>query len=231
MVGGILMSNTVDPVAAALEKLAKLEAEAFEIKRWINQGCQFSSKPPMFPDLQEPGGANGPRQLSIAPDQFFGKPFATAVREIMTMWAQAAGKSRPASIAEIHAALVEGGFNFPNNDAERQKQGLAVSLGKNTVTFRKLPSGLFGLAEWYGGAQKIQRRARVAQPLAEDHTQAPDNDEDEFGGEDELSSSAEEDEAAESPGSDNSAASVSTPNSADEDGREVAHDNMTDPYS
>jgi hypothetical protein len=231
------MSSTVDPVAEALKKLAKIEAEAYDIKRWINQGCQFSGKPPMFPDLQEPGGTGAVGQLSIAPDQFFGKPFATAVREIMTMWADAAaGKTRPASIDEIHAALVEGGFNFQANDTDRQKQGLAVSLGKNTVTFRKLPSGLFGLAEWYGGGGKTPRRKVIVRgelvdaPMGEDTTQGPHIDDDGLGSNTDLNrdrGDPDEDEAGESPDSDSSPASGPTPYSADEDGREVEHDNMT----
>jgi hypothetical protein len=90
--------------------------------------------------------------------------------------------------------------------------GLAVSLGKNTVTFAKVPGGLFGLAEWYanGGGKSnpvVRKRRNVVL--------------------DEPEEELEQDEAAESPPSDSSAASVSTPYSAEEDGREVAHDNMS----
>jgi hypothetical protein len=125
---------------------------------------------------------------------------------------EAAGMTRAASIDEIHAALREGGFNFPFADVEKQKHGLATSLGKNTVTFRKLPSGLFGLAEWYGGAGKKPKRFAIQKgDLVEvDEPDAP-----------------EQDEAPESLANDSSEASVSTPDSADEDGREVVHGDMT----
>lgn len=137
------------------------------------------------------------------------------------MRAEVAGRSNPASIDDIYSVLVEGGFNFPSNDPEKQKQGLAVSLGKNTIAFRKLPSGLFGLAEWYGGGARSARRSKrhidldsVADDLGS-NTDANLDDHD-----------PDVDEAAESPVSDNSAASGPTPYGADEDGREVEHDNM-----
>lgn len=225
------MSNTVDPIEAALEKLTKLEADAYEIKRWINQGCEFAGREPMFPDLPHPGGIAGPRTLRFDVDEFFNKPMATAVREVLTKRKEV-GMTPPADISDIHAALVAGGFNFPSSDPEKQKQGLAVSLGKNTITFRKLPSGLFGLAEWYGATPKAQRRRTVI--LRGEHVGVDDVevDVDEF--DDGLGSNLDdiqggdpyEDEAAESPISDNSAASGPTPYGADEDGREVEHDNM-----
>jgi hypothetical protein len=216
------MSNASQPlIDKALEKLAGIEAEAAKVKAFINQICEFDGREPMFSEAElkaEPGQS---RSFSIAPDQFFNKPFATAVREILTIRADTAGRSNPASIDEIHAVLVEGGFNFQTNDREKQKQGLAVSLGKNTVTFRKLPSGLFGLAEWYGGAKAQRRKVIVRGELvdaevadAEDATQGPVEDPD-------------EDEAEESLASEGSPASDPTPHSADEDGREVEHDNMT----
>lgn len=210
------MADATDPFAAALERLEALDREAYGIKLWINQGCAFSGREPMFPDLSEPGKSPQGRGLRIGPDDFFNKPFATAVRDILAM-REAAGMTRAASIDEIHAALREGGFNFPFTDVEKQKHGLATSLGKNTVTFRKLPSGLFGLAEWYGGA-KAPKKARMS-VVDSILTEAAEPEDD---------GTADDDEAAGSPPSETPAASDPTPNSADEDGREVEHDIMSD---
>lgn len=211
------MSNVPDPIfEAALAELASHEARVYEIKSWINQGCKFAGREPMFPDIQEPGVATGAgaTSLRIGPDDFFNKPFATAVREILSM-REAAGMTRAASIDEIYSALKQGGFNFGNADPDKQKQGLAVSLGKNTVTFRKLPNGLFGLAEWYGPSGKpMQRRRRGG----DNGTLSRDGVGDAI--------QHDEIEAAGSPESEAPAASE-TPYSADEDGREVAHDTMS----
>lgn len=221
-------------IEKALKKLAGIEAEAGKVKAFINQICEFEGREPMFSPNEVQGSATAERGLSIAPDQFFNKPFATAVREILALRAHGAGRSNPGSIEEIHAALVEGGFNFRSNDPEMQKQGLAVSLGKNTVTFRKLPSGLFGLAEWYGAAPRTQRRRTAT--LRGEHVDLEGEDEGDADDENERlrkelfgpnnTGDNQKDEAAESPVSDNSAASGPTPHSADEDGREVEHDNM-----
>ena len=210
------MPDSPDPMfKPALEKLAEHERAAYEIKLWINQGCIFQGRAPMFSDIEAPGESAGPSTLKIGPDDFFNKPMATAVRDVLTKREQA-GMTRAASIDEIHALLVQGGFAFPSNDIDKQKMGLAVSLGKNTVTFRKLPSGLFGLAEWYGankGPTKTRRRSVIVNGELRTIEEEAESD---------------EDEATESPDSDNSVASGPTPNSADEDGREVVHDNMTD---
>lgn len=203
------MSGANEPLfEAALAQLAEAEAKVHSIKSWINQGCSMMGRQPMFPDLAEPGISPGVRSLKFGPDHFFNKPFATAVREVLTLRKEA-GLTGPASIEDIHSALREGGFNFPSNDPEKQKQGLAVSLGKNTIAFRKLPSGLFGLAEWYGSSSRVKPRRAVIQR-----------------GELREVDTSDQEEAPESLDGDSSEAPLSLTYSADEDGREVEHDNM-----
>ncbi|MCA3256347.1 MAG: hypothetical protein INF91_12110 [Alphaproteobacteria bacterium] len=214
------MTGSQSTLDKALAKVAAAEAEVVKYKQFVNMICELDGREPMF-SVEElrVGGAQqgGGSGLRFAPDAFFGKPFATAVREILTA-RKSAGVVAPASVDDIYDALKAGGFGFPSNDPEKQKMGLAVSLGKNTVTFRKLPNGLYGLAEWYGGGvRSSQSRRRRAIDLGEEN-EADDA---------ETIEVSEQDEAAGPLLLGGPAASLSTPNSADEDGREVAHDNMT----
>lgn len=205
------MSDASQPlIEKALAKIAFHQGEIAKTQAFVNQICEFDGREPMFADVAEVGASASRTALQFGPDDFFNKPMATAVREVLTA-RKTAGMTGPASIDDLFDALKRGGFNFASNDVDKQKMGLAVSLGKNTVTFRKLPSGLFGLAEWYGNGGRVKAKRFVVQrgvmhEIVEDDPQ--------------------QDEAPESPDSDSSEASVSTPYSADEDGREVEHDNM-----
>ena len=60
-----------------------------------------------------------------------------------------------ATVAEIQSALNEGGYSFDTKDDENAKNGLRQSLRKNPV-FHRIPSGEWGLLEWYPNA-KIEK--------------------------------------------------------------------------
>jgi hypothetical protein len=90
--------------------------------------------------------------LKMRPDEYYGKPFATAARLYLERRRQAV----PAD--EIMRGLEQGSFDFeaqgwPKDDRLRL---LALSLSKNTGIFHKLPSGLVGLKDWYPDA--IERK-------------------------------------------------------------------------
>jgi len=143
----------------ALAKLAQQEAEVIKTKTLINQMRELVGEPPMFPDVGEVSiAANGSQSapVTVRMDQFFNKPLATCVREVLDL--RKKHGLGPATADEIHAVLVRGGFNFPSREEREQKRGLMVSLAKNTVTFRKLPNDTFGLAEWYGNSPKVRVR-------------------------------------------------------------------------
>jgi hypothetical protein len=99
-------------------------------------------------------------------DQFYGVPLATAIREYLQM--RRASNLGPATVNDIHAALVSGGFVFETRNEANAKRALYISLGKNTLMFHKLPSGtdataVFGLKEWYPRtkeAVKPKRKSR-----------------------------------------------------------------------
>lgn len=89
----------------------------------------------------------------IRPDQFYGKPLATAAHEFLERRKQAC----PAE--EIMRGLEQGGFDFEATgwkEKDRLRM-LAISLAKNNVKFHKLPNNTFGLLTWYDQAVIAKR--------------------------------------------------------------------------
>jgi len=154
-----------DLVTKALEKIAYYDTESARLKRWVNDGDVIAGNEPRFPDVAGaealPGMTPRVSKAVYMAGTFFNKPFASAVKSILTDRYEAAGKkAAPASVDDIFEALSQGSFGFETNGAENQKNSIRISLGKNSVTFVKLPnSDLFGLVEWYGRPAP-RRRAR-----------------------------------------------------------------------
>ena len=151
-------------ITKALEKIAAAEAEVVYWKDFINKADRLNDREPRFGDLSSPSAALGSGTNSTSkrwqPGAFLGKPFSTAVRMVLERRFEAAGSQpSPAHVDEIHAALTEGTYDFGSAGAENQKQSIRISLGKNSVTFVRLPNtDLFGLLEWYPGLRKTSRR-------------------------------------------------------------------------
>jgi hypothetical protein len=152
-----------DPLTQkALEQIASLEAQASELqsevvrlKLFVNQGDKLSGRPPRFDNVDvvaQPAPAGQTTAKRWQPGEFFNKPLATVVKTILVArHAQAGGNPSPASLDEIHDALMQGTFNFETSGVEAQKNSIRISLGKNSALFARLPNtDLFGLAEWYG---------------------------------------------------------------------------------
>jgi hypothetical protein len=159
-------------ITKALDTIAVHEAAANKLKRWVNDADIMLGNEPRFADLSETairtGGVpnnTGTTTKKYGPGEFFNKAFASAVKTILTDRYEAAGGSpNPASVDMIHEHLLQGSFNFETNGADQQKNSIKISLGKNSVTFVKLPgSDLFGLVEWYGG--KRVKPGRRSSPI------------------------------------------------------------------
>lgn len=139
-------------IAKAQEKIRGLEREAIKTKEFINQLCEFEGLEPLYKDVGSPSTlASG----SIRSDQFYGRPLATVVREILLM-RRDAGQSA-ASVNDIYAKLVEGGYKFDAANEDNAKRSLRISLTKNPA-FHKIPNGDYGLSEWYPTARTKRER-------------------------------------------------------------------------
>jgi hypothetical protein len=165
-------------VQKALDEIAKHESAATRLKRWVNEADQMMGMEPRFPDAAEWGppwaaasatnqrNSGGTTGKKYGTGAFFNKAFASAVRVILTDRFEAAGQTpSPATVDEIHDALLQGSFAFETSGPDAQKNSIRISLGKNSVTFVKLPnSEHFGLVEWYGGVAK-RKRSRLQEVL------------------------------------------------------------------
>jgi len=153
------MEHIQKTIDQANEKIRQLEVEIISHKRLVNQLCAFAKLEPQYADesLQPEGAA----QLTVKRNSFFGQPLSTCVRGFLEMRGKA--KLGPASLDEIFGALKTGGFDLEQistkSDSE-QKRGLAITLGKNSVMFIRLPNDDWGLVDWYPG-YKDKRRKKV----------------------------------------------------------------------
>jgi hypothetical protein len=139
-------------VEKAEQKLKSLEDEVAKTKRFINTAYELAGQTPPYPDVDR---ETRPVSGKIRKDQWYGRPLATVVREILEM--RQAANLGAASIDEIFDALKSGGFEFEFKDKETAKRGVGISLAKNTSVFHRLPSGSYGLAAWYPNVKKPKK--------------------------------------------------------------------------
>ncbi|MEK7855543.1 MAG: hypothetical protein AAB288_05595 [Acidobacteriota bacterium] len=143
-------------IEIALAQIAELERDVAEHKRTVNGMCRLISRPAMFPD------ADPSTRSPLRDDEFYGKPLATAVQEVLAR-RQLSGQGA-ATVADIYEMLVRGGFHFATKNAENAKRNLYTSLSKNS-RFHKLPNGSYGLTEWYPNVRKSRDEGAASEDL------------------------------------------------------------------
>lgn len=131
-------------------------------KKLVNQLCSASGEQPIYPEVE----GDRPPTVGLGPiqtDQYFGKPTATVVRDILER-RKKSGLSA-ISLNDLYEAMKAGGFEFESKDPETARRGVAITLGKNTQTFTRIPStGAWGLAEWYPNARR--NKSVVSAPVS-----------------------------------------------------------------
>jgi hypothetical protein len=144
-------------------KLAEQEAAVVETKKLINQLCNVVGQPARFTDLSiRPASATG----AFKRDDFYGQALSGVVRRILE--ARKAAGDGPATVAEIYDAMIQGGFQFEASSADNAKRALRISLTKNTQTFHKLPTGHYGLREWYPNIKEPKQKNGAADQASQD---------------------------------------------------------------
>jgi hypothetical protein len=138
------------------EKISEHEQQITRKKKGINSILDSYGKDAMYTDLEPAGVDAGP----IHPGQFYGQALATAVRAILTKRRLKNKNGGPATVTEIYDALTEGGYLFDTDEPENAKRGLRNSLAKNSTTFHKLPTGHWGLREWYPNIKQRSSEAK-----------------------------------------------------------------------
>lgn len=174
-------------ISALRDRLSQEEAAltaaqmaVVKTKTAINLLCEMDDIPPLYPDVDAPTSPVAPAPEStrrngvVRPDQYYNRPLATCVKEFLEGRKQSG--LGPASVDEVYSALKAGGYNFESRDDANAMRGLAVSVSKNTGVFARLPSGLIGLAEWYGGPKrKAKTKDAVAAPTTDQDDPAADD--------------------------------------------------------
>lgn len=154
-----LPDHAAKTIADFQQMIEKMERETNSVKSSVNMLCRVYGVDPMY-DIAEPGNDGGTKpksiEFSVRPDEFFSKPLATAVREVLN-----ARKSRdlgPIDPRELFDLLRKGGFAFDQRDETTAFRVMQISISKNTAAFVRLPNEQIGLVEWYG-PQKVKARA------------------------------------------------------------------------
>jgi len=128
------------------DKIRSQEDELNKLKRVVNGLCADEGQSPMFPNVASESGGS---IHSLRIDQFYGQTLAGAARQYLEM--RKASGLGAATVNEIYSALKAGGYNFETENEANAKNGVRISLRKNSAIFHRLPNdGGYGLANWYG---------------------------------------------------------------------------------
>jgi hypothetical protein len=151
------------------EHLAGLEDQARDTKKAVNALCRVAGKPAIYTDLDAEGRIVS---AQIRGDEYYGKPLATVVREILEKRHRLG--IGPASVDELYDDMLEGGYQFDGKNPHNAKRSLRISLAKNTSTFHRLPNRKIGLREWYPGLKEAKSKpfAEAVEELAEEEEAA-----------------------------------------------------------
>src|ERR1700746_2467997 len=103
------MSEHIKATIADLQsKLREQEKAVAKTKNIINQLCEVAGMAALYAE-SDPENSSGVA-LSIRSDQFYAQPQATCVRVILQM--RKALNQGPATVNEIYASLLDGGYAF-----------------------------------------------------------------------------------------------------------------------
>src|SRR5437667_8785737 len=142
------MNSETQTAVGVLQKMIRSkEEEIINLKRAVNDLCGPGE--PMYPNIGsvDPAGDIS----SLRSDQFYGQTIYSAARSYLEI--RKASGLGAASVNDIYAALRKGGFKFEAKDDENAKNGLRVSIRKQSAIFHRLPGGDYGLLAWYPRAK------------------------------------------------------------------------------
>jgi hypothetical protein len=127
------------------EKIRAKEEEAVKLKKVVNDFYADENEPPPYADVAIDSSAS---LVALRSDLFYGNTIAEAAQIYLEM-RKASGRGS-APVNEIYNALKSGGYKFDTANEENAKNGLRISLRKNSTIFHQLPGGDYGLCIWYG---------------------------------------------------------------------------------
>jgi hypothetical protein len=150
------VQETIKMVA---EQVTDLKRQLSVKMRTANDLCALNGQPPMYADIDgdEPS-------ISTTPDEYYGKTTPEVIRTILEKRKRA--NLGAASVAEIHVAMVAGGFQFQAAKESYARRGIYGILAQYP-DFHRIPDGKYGLTSWYPAAKtKTQPAPRKPQKAA-----------------------------------------------------------------
>lgn len=141
-------------IAAKLAEVAPLKLAANALAKKVGMAEPFT-------DVSSPAVTHAPRArvISWRSDQFFNRPLADSVVEILDT-RKASGKEGPADMDEIFEALKAGGYRFTGGGSdENSKRAVKISLTKNNAYFAKIGDNSFGLRRWYPAGKSATKKS------------------------------------------------------------------------
>jgi len=145
------------------DQMKPLEEQLITKKKLINDLCVAAGEAPIYPDVSAPSIGTS----LVRPDQYFGRPMATVVREILER--RKALNLGAIPLNDLYDAMKVGGFEFSTKDEANAKIAVATTLGKNPAFIKVPNTGSWGLAEWYPGAKRNKAEDTSEKP----ETKAP----------------------------------------------------------
>src|SRR5438309_4959026 len=144
-------ASTIEKIQAQIDIL---EDQIDKKKEAINMLYELEGEPIRYPDV---GGDRAKPLASFRSDQFFGRPMATAAREILEQ--RGAKNFGAISLEELYDTMKAGGFDFENKNDQIAKRNLAITLSKN-LAFTRVPSnGYWGLSAWYPNVKRKREKS------------------------------------------------------------------------
>jgi hypothetical protein len=139
-------ASTIEKIQAQIDIL---EDQIHKKKEAINILYELEGEPIRYPDV---GEDRAKPLAAFRSDQFFGRPMATAAREILEQ--RGARNLGAISLDELYDAMKAGGYDFENKNDQIAKRNLAITLAKNPAFTRVPANGFIGLTQWYPNMKK-----------------------------------------------------------------------------
>jgi hypothetical protein len=144
------MSEELAVIEKVQSQIADLERQLEKKRAFVNELCSLAGTQAIYA-IADAGPSH---VLATRPDDYYGKPMATAVTLILEK--RKSARLNAASVNEIYDELVRGGFQFEAKNPENAKRGLYGGMSKNPK-FHKLPNGTYGLREWYDNVRETKK--------------------------------------------------------------------------
>ena len=136
--------NTIEVLT---KRVGAKEEEANKLKKLVNELCLEAGIAIRYASIPLAGGSIS----ALRADQFYGQTLTAAIRTYLEQ--RKSAQLGAANLAEIYAAIRDGGFKFESKNEENAKISVGNTLRKNTPVFHRLPNGQYGLLAWYPSAK------------------------------------------------------------------------------